>query len=72
MNSRDFLGLGGPGRGAWIAPESDKTPWFKIDFRDFREVRGIITQVVETIEVFVEHYMCVAINLFLGASTWVF
>ena len=41
----DFLGVGGPGRGAWIARDDEKFPWFKVDFRDWREVRGIITQV---------------------------
>jgi len=41
----DILGLGGPGRGAWIASKDDQSPWFNVNFREWREVRGIITQV---------------------------
>ncbi|XP_078493515.1 uncharacterized protein LOC100176392 isoform X1 [Ciona intestinalis] len=40
----DALGLGGPGRGAWIASKDDTAPWFQVNLGNWIEVRGIVTQ----------------------------
>ena len=47
---RDILGIGGPGRGGWVAAPNDDDAWFMVDFRDWREVRGVITQVMKTVK----------------------
>nr|XP_039269898.1 uncharacterized protein LOC120344668 isoform X2 [Styela clava] len=34
----------GPGRGAWVADQSEKKPWIQVALQEYYEVRGVITQ----------------------------